>query len=286
MKLFTLRNGNTLSYYEFGDTSSSNVVLYSHGFPGTGQEAGIAHRAAIEQKVRIISPSRPGIGNSSFDANRTIMTWPDLANELLDSLSITSISLLGVSGGTPYALAYLLRYPERVRTCLIVSGMGPPTSVHLDKHMSLFSRIPIWCAYNFPSMAKLLISLIALISIRFPTALLQCYRLCMSLDDKRILARQTNAKNMLENFRLALLQGAQGVYHDFRLLMSDWGFSLDQIARPVTLLHGDDDKLVPVSIAQLNHEQLRNSTLVEVPRRGHFMAFDITSDIVQRLTIP
>lgn len=282
MKLFTLSCGRTLSYCEFGDPQSSRVILYGHGFPGTGHEAGIAHRAALKHGVRIISPSRPGIDCSSYDSGRTILSWPDTVNQLLQHLNITEISLLGVSGGTPYTLAYLYRFPERVRRCVIVSGMGPPDSVTLDRSMSLFSRVPIWCAYRMPGLSAALISTIAQVSKVSPRLLLMCYKACMSSDDKRLLKARSTASEMLENFRLALKQGTRGVSLDFRLLTSDWGFSLNTLTIPVTLLHGTADALVPFSIAQKNAAQIPRSSLIEYPGRGHFMAFEITNDIVRQ----
>ena len=33
--------------------------------------------------------------------------------------------MIGISGGTPYALAVLYRLSDRVRTTTVISGMGP-----------------------------------------------------------------------------------------------------------------------------------------------------------------
>lgn len=283
-RTFTLKDGSLLSYAEFGDPASERVVLYGHGFPGTGEEAGIAHRAALSHGFRIIAPTRPGIGMSTFDPHRTIASWPDTILELVESLGIEKLFLLGVSGGTPYTLAFLQRFPERVLNCLIVSGMGPPHSVVFDGSMSLFSRIPIWCAYRAPGLSRLIISLIAAISRRSPEALLACYKACMSADDRRLLGVQLNARRMIQNFQLALRQGATGVYHDFRLLMSPWGFELSAISFPVTFIHGTKDKLVPLSIAKANVRQIPQAALREYQGKGHFMAFEMTEEIMKLLT--
>lgn len=280
MKNFTLKNGDTLSYSEFGDSSSTQVILYGHGFPGTGEEAGIAHRAALEGHFRIIAPTRPGIGHSTFDSHRTIMQWPAMVDELLQSLGVNRLSLLGVSGGTPYTLAFLHQFPHRVESCLIVSGMGPPSAVILDRSMSLFSRVPIWCAYNLPRLGHLVIWLIALVAKVSPATLLACYRLCMSADDRRLLRQQQNARNMIQNFQLALRQGARGVYRDFELLTSPWGFSLEELQGGPAFFHGDNDKLVPASVARHNQRTIKDSSLREFTGRGHFMAFEITREIV------
>ncbi len=281
MKSITLRSGATLSISEFGNPSSKRVILYCHGFPGSGEEVGLAHKSALENNIRIVAPTRPGVGYSDYDLKRTILDWPKLVEELLTALDIQEFSLLGISGGTPYALACIPAFGARIQRCLIVSGMGPPASVDLSAQMSMMSRVPLWCAYNLPKLSEAAITLLSFGARISPRGLVFAYQFFMSKDDRRMLRRSKIAENMLENFKLALHQGTHGIRHDFRLMTKDWGYQLQEIDFPITIYHGDDDNLVPLSIARQSNEALKNSVLKTYPGRGHFMAFEISAEIVQ-----
>lgn len=45
----------------------------------------------------------------------------------------------------------------------------------------------------------------------------------------------------------ALGKGIDGVVDDARAVFGDWGFELGAIRRPVLIVHGDDDRFVPVA---------------------------------------
>src|SRR5438132_724470 len=75
--------------------------------------------------VRIISPDRPGISGSAFQANRKLIDWPPIAREIADELAIDQFHILAISGGAPYAYVTAWEMPQRVRAIAIVSGALP-----------------------------------------------------------------------------------------------------------------------------------------------------------------
>jgi poly(3-hydroxyoctanoate) depolymerase len=56
---------------------------------------------------------------------------------------------------------------------------------------------------------------------------------------------------------------------------------LHRVESPTLVLHGDDDRLVPVSNAHLMHSRLANSTLHLVRGGGHLMMLDQVDDTLQ-----
>jgi pimeloyl-ACP methyl ester carboxylesterase len=280
VKSIILKSGRTLSFSEFGNISSKRVILYCHGFPGTGEEVGLAHKSALENDIRIIAPTRPGIGYSDYDPERAILTWPKLIEELLAALNIEQFNLLGISAGTPYALSCIATFGPRIERCLIVSGMGPPASVDLSARMSVMSRIPLWCAYHLPIISASMITLLSIAAKNSPRTLLGAYQFFMSKDDQRVLKKSRIAECLLKNLELALHQGARGIRHDFRLMTNEWGYPLENIDFPITIYHGDEDNLVPLAIAQQNSLALKKSVLKVFPGKGHFMAFEISDQII------
>jgi pimeloyl-ACP methyl ester carboxylesterase len=63
-------------------------------------------------------------------------------------------------------------------------------------------------------------------------------------------------------------------------MTNEWGYSLENIDFPITIYHGDDDNLVPLAIAQQNNLALKKSVLKVFPGKGHFMAFEISDQII------
>lgn len=124
-----LPSGCVLSYCEFGEPSGP-LVFYFHGTPGSCIEAGLIEEEACQAGVRLIAIDRPGIGSSSYQAQRCILDWPRNVVELADCLgySDSSFGILGLSGGAPYASACALRIPDRLTHVAIVSGHTPPNS--------------------------------------------------------------------------------------------------------------------------------------------------------------
>ena len=125
---FVLSDGRTLSYSIYGDQSSSNVLFYFHGFPSSRLEASLWHSTATRFSVKLIAPDRPGMGQSTFQLNRTILDWTKDVLELADHLSINEFNIIALSGGSPYAFACAKEIPKsRLKNVAIVSGAYPLT---------------------------------------------------------------------------------------------------------------------------------------------------------------
>ncbi len=100
----TLCDGRGLGFAEFGDLQG-RPVFYFHGFPGSRLEAKLAEKISLDTHVRFIGIDRPGYEFSSVKPARTFFDWPDDVAELADALGVDRFSILGVSGGGPYAAA-------------------------------------------------------------------------------------------------------------------------------------------------------------------------------------
>src|SRR5437763_14539449 len=108
------KNGERVAFSEYGD-SSGEPVIFCHGWPSSRLMAQFTHDAARESGVRIISPDRPGIADSSFVTARTLLDWAPLVSELANFLQLEKFRVLGISGRAPYAYTLAWAMPERVR---------------------------------------------------------------------------------------------------------------------------------------------------------------------------
>lgn len=140
-----LDGGRRVHHLEFGDARGVPVV-WLHGVPGGASEATVAAGPAARHGVRLISPSRPGIGRSDPAPGASLLDWPADLEALLDAHGIERAVVLGVSGGGPRALACALRIPDRLRAVGLVAPAGPPSGAEpaaVMRAAGLAMRIPV-----------------------------------------------------------------------------------------------------------------------------------------------
>jgi pimeloyl-ACP methyl ester carboxylesterase len=106
-----------------------------------------------------ISTDRPGYGLSDFYKKRKLLVWPGDVEELANALSIKDFSVLGVSGGGPYAAACAFKLPDRVINTAMVSSMGPADAPGSRKGVS-------WTLPAMPILLRQLILRLTSLGIR------------------------------------------------------------------------------------------------------------------------
>src|SRR3712207_3027181 len=75
--------------------------------------------------IRLLAVDRPAIGLSDPQPRRTLLAWPRDIREMADALGIQRFSVLGWSGGGPYALACAYAMPDRIVAAGLVSAPAP-----------------------------------------------------------------------------------------------------------------------------------------------------------------
>lgn len=110
------RTGRTIAFSEVGDPNGF-VVFCCVGMGLTRYVTSFYDEIAKTQKLRIITPDRPGVGmTDAMPAQRsTPLAWVDDVAVICTSLGIEKFSLLAHSAGAIYALATALKMPQYVR---------------------------------------------------------------------------------------------------------------------------------------------------------------------------
>ncbi|MGB7861566.1 MAG: alpha/beta hydrolase, partial [Acidimicrobiia bacterium] len=124
--VLSLADGRNLAYTMWG-APSAHAIFYCHGFPTNRRELDLL-QPRLEQLgvgARVVALNRPGYGASTFQANRSILDWPGDVAQAADQFGIGHFSVLGVSGGSPYAFACAHQLGDRVAKVGIVAGIGP-----------------------------------------------------------------------------------------------------------------------------------------------------------------
>lgn len=265
--LLTLTDGRLLSYGEYGQPEGV-AVIYCHGFPGSRLEAALAAPLAQRLGVRLIAPDRPGFGLSSPLPGRRFGDWPADVAQLLAALKIDEFSLLGVSGGAPYALAASSCLPN-VQQVGLVCGLGPITSDSLEA-MSPLGRCGLQLALWAPCLARGGYRLLARAICRHSARFLGWMTAGVPDVDRAVLARPEVRSAILTSFRESVRQGGAAGAEELLLYARPWDISPSACQAPVQLWHGELDATVPVDFGRRLAASLPNCRARFLPDEGHY----------------
>jgi len=265
-----LPDGRTLGFAEYGSVEGT-VLVYCQGYPGSRLEAAALSAHAAQAHVRVIGLDRPGFGRSSFQERRSLLDWPNDLVALTARLGIDRFTVLGVSGGAPYALACAYQIPERLISCGIVSGIGPLKLGTAG--MSRQNRLVLFLAHRSPWLLTPLLRATAR-SFRDEEqarkAVTKAMRRMVKPDREALLAHGL-VDQLAASARETYHQGVRGAVYEGRLYGHDWGFRLEDIAfRPLYLWHGARDTNVPIAMARGMAGKLAGCTATYYPDEGHF----------------
>ena len=276
----SLRDGRRLGYSEYGKPDGE-PGFYFHGHPGSRLEPQFADEAAADAGVRIIALDRPGYGLSDFQPHRTILDWPRDVGEAADMLGLDRFSVLGSSGGGPYALACAHELPDRITRAGVISGVGPYDAPGATQGMRWQNRVGFQLGARFPPLARLIMWSMERQVRRRPERALDAIAQAMSPADAEV-ARRPDVRHVLgaviaEAFR----QGSRGAALDVVLLGRPWGFRLDEIKPVVFLWQGETDVLVPPAMGRYLAGEIPNCHATFFPGEGHLLVVDHMSEIVR-----
>jgi pimeloyl-ACP methyl ester carboxylesterase len=272
-----LRDGRRLGYGEFG-RPDGEPGFYFHGHPGSRLEAEFADAAAADAGARIIALDRPGYGLSDFQPDRAILDWPRDVEQAADAFGFDRVSVMGSSGGGPYALACAHELPERITRAGIVSGVGPFDAPGATEGMRWQNEVGFRLGTRFPPLARLIMWSMEQQLHRRPERTLDAVAEAMSAVDAEI-ARRPEVRSILgavlaEAFR----QGSRGAAVDVVLLGRPWGFRLEEIRAEVFLWQGEADVLVPPAMGRHLAATIPNCNATFFPNDGHLL-FDRMREI-------
>lgn len=265
-----LYDGRRLGYAEYGHREGK-PVFYFHGYPGARLEARIFAKPALQTGLRLIGVDRPGMGISSFQANRHLLDWPDDVAALAEHLHLDHFAVVGVSGGGPYALACAYKIPDRLTACGIVSGMGPLElgTVGMTASNRLLFFLSRWLPWLLPSLMWAMgrsfqqEEQTRRFLVRLAPHLGEPDRACILNPE----GGELLAASLMEAFR----QGAKGPAYEGILYGRPWGFQLEDIAFPLlSLWHGGRDRNVPIRMGHAVADKLAHCQATYYAEEGHF----------------
>jgi pimeloyl-ACP methyl ester carboxylesterase len=235
--------------------------------------AQLTDAAARELGVRIISPDRPGIRDSSFQSNRKLIDWPNIVEQLADHLGIDRFRVLAISGGAPYAYATAWKIPDRVPSIAIASGAPPIVNLSDYSGLLWLYRRMIWLHRYSPQTLRALFYLTGAIArIRPPTRLRPLILKLLQLQqcDAASLEDSVAFEACFESQRRAWRASIKGLIADVEILGRPWGFRLEDVEVSVRLWHGTKDRAFSIELAREMANRLPNCQTHFIEEEGHY----------------
>lgn len=239
----------------FHDEGSGDPVVLIHG-SGPGVSAWANWRLtlpALSERFRVLAPDVLGFGYTERPqrARYDLDTWTAHLVGFLDALGLERVSVVGNSFGGALALSLTTRYPERVDKLVLMGSVGVP-----------FDLTPgLDAAWGFQP----------------------------SLDNMRKLLEVFAYDHTLVNDDLARLRleaatrpGVQEAFSSMfpaprqdhiEALTTDEGL-IRAIERPTLLVHGRDDRVIPLSTSLRIHGLIDDSQLHVFGRCGHWVQIE------------
>ena len=280
-----LADGRILAFAEHGHPSG-HAVFWCHGVPSSRVEGDLLINGPIASALglRVIVPDRPGIGRSTHQPTRSIASWADDVAELADLLGIERFSVLGSSGGAPYASACGLKYPDRVRAVGVLGGVAPADAPGMMRALSGPLRLMFRLAQFAPPILRTLYRLNLRALERSGERASERMARWAPEPDRVLLNRPDISQGFTACFVEACRQGTAGPALDVKLIAEPWRIDLAAMRVPTFLWHGELDRNVPVVAGRHLASVIPNCRATFYPEEAHLsLPFNRQEEILRAL---
>jgi pimeloyl-ACP methyl ester carboxylesterase len=240
--------GRTLAVHSDGDPAGFPVVMH-HGTPSSGLLYERHVELAREQGIRLVGYDRPGYGGSAREPGRSVSDCAADVDAIADALRLDRFATWGISGGGPHALACAALCDRRLVAAASLAAVAPQDAEGLDWLAGMGDENHVEFGHAAAGEEQLRTYLAAEaeeIRAAGPDQLVAVMETLLGPEDRAVLSGAF-AEYLLKADRHALADGVDGWVDDDLAFLAPWGFELSSIDRPVLLLHGDDDRFVPVA---------------------------------------
>jgi pimeloyl-ACP methyl ester carboxylesterase len=234
-------------------------VLWSHGTPNIGEPPAPLFAAAAELGIRLFGYDRPGYGPSTRVPDRRIGGAAEDAAAVADALGIDTFALMGHSGGGPHVLACAALMPERVTAVVAMSGLAP--------YPARESGLDFFAGMTPGGAAELRAAAEGRQALERRLARDEYDPEMFTPKDHETLEGEWSWIARIAG--KALDGGIEGMVDDDLAYVKPWGFEPGEVKLRTLIVHGDQDRVVPVAHARWLAARLPAAELRIAPGDGH-----------------
>lgn len=246
---YSIRAGEILTNYH--DIGEGFPVVLLHG-SGPGVTAWANWRRtlpALSARRRVIAPDVVGFGHTERPQGfiYDMESWRAFLCDFLDALQLKQVDLVGNSFGGALALALAIRFPERVRRLVLMGSVGVPFTITpgLDA---------VW-GYE-PSIGAMK-DLIGLFS----------FDRNLATDDLAELRYRASIRPGYQESYASMFPAPRQRWVD---AMVSSEADIRSIGAPTLIIHGREDRVIPVSNSLQLLQWIDNARLHVFGRCGHW----------------
>ena len=228
-------------------SADGRTLLFHHGTPGTGLPSPTWVAAAVARDLRYVCIVRPGYGDSTRNAGRSVADVASDVSTVLDALGVTRALTLGISGGGPHALATAALLPDRIAAAATIGSVAPYEADGLD----FLAGMGAENVEEFGAAVAGTSELVAFLDAAAPafatatgTQIAGAFGDLIADVDRKALTGEM-ADSIAADIRASLRNGIWGWHDDDLAFTRPWGFDLASIRVPVTIWQGEQDRMVP-----------------------------------------
>lgn len=249
---FVQAGGVRIHYNEAG-TGHPVIMLHGGGAGASGWSNFVRNLGPLSKQFRVMLVDQPNYGKSDSVVLKEALTTvaARAVKDMLDALGIKKASLIGNSLGGGTALSFAVDYPDRLEKMVLMGSAAGG--------VDLFT---VWPTEGI----KILMTLFEKPSVEGFRNLINvmCYDSSFATDD---LLRQRYEAAVSNPKHLEAMRGGIGIQRDLMQQLRD-------VKHDTLIIHGRQDRVVPMEGSMRLLTVLENSRLVVFNKCGHWAQFE------------
>jgi pimeloyl-ACP methyl ester carboxylesterase len=249
--------GDTIRFFQKGEGPD---ILLIHGMPGVAEDWESLVKE-LEKDYRVTVYDRPGQGLSSFQYNPHPLRYnTEVAAGLITALSLTDVIIVGHSYGGAIALALAAQDPPGIKGYVLLSPSSFPTG-----GFKLFNHLA-----GYPVAGRGFIRIIR--GSIIPPAIRTGMNTAFNPNREYMpdFYYETRINIFIQTKVLVSTSREEAFFNkDINSIKQYYG----DIKKPVLIIHGESDKVIPVYVSQDLDSLIPDSQLVVLKETGHMLQY-------------
>ncbi len=247
-----------LGKIEYCSVGKGIPILFMHGGHSNCKDT-LCHKGFDLNKYQLITPSRPGYGETPLDNNNSPKQAAELIKELIEYLSLDRVIVYGVSAGGLTAIELAANYPQKVKKLILASAVSKEWLEKNGKTYKTAKRM-----FN-PHIQGVIWGMIRFFSNVFPNMVAKGFYPQFSKNPIHKL-KKDDIHELISSMKH--YNSKNGFLNDIEQNIND-----EEIAKtkcPTLIIHSKNDNSVPFEHALHSNKMIDNSMIIELNNEwGH-----------------
>jgi pimeloyl-ACP methyl ester carboxylesterase len=261
---------------EYVDRGEGPTLLVFHDAPGGYDQAVLLGSLFAEEQFHLVAPSRPGYLRTPLATGQSLAEQADAMAGLIEMMGISRVAVLASSFGAPAALHFAWRHADKVWALVL---LAPATTISasdkktlpLDSGQLVSERLEgdfgAWVTMEVleKDPGKLLEGIIQADSDGTEAERGALAEYILDNADQRAWFESLVGTFVPPSAR------ETGVRNDLQQLRTSDELPLEEIVVPTLIVHGADDKLIPIAGSEAMAARIPGAIFHRVDGAGHLI---------------